>query len=876
MATLCAVAVLMVERAGLAQNPMPLESPLKPVTRLPDWVPLPRIDDPQAEGFEELIVELRAGREAQCSEFAFARGKHMWVPAVPVFELVGLRADVDSLGVLSYMLEPQGLGLHLYPREREAWRGTYYRFTHEDDMFLHEGHLYAMAVDLAWVLDVLVYEDFEEMTVIFDGIEHLPLGRRLQRERMRRVHEMFASEPDLIYEPERLPWSGATLDWAVAVPAFEMVERTNYQLGFGGAVFGGAAEARYRGQLDGGGHEDFDARWQGVWPDQAWLRQLSVGGTGGTGPRPRAIDGVSLGNSPYLRSTEFGQTILRGQLPPGWEVEVYRNGRLLAWDRIDERGLWEFSVPVDYGQNPIEIRSYGPNGEMQISERAVRIDFDRLPHGQFEYGLSAGRTDYRGAAFAANADVRYGISSSWTARGGYDGYRLDSAADQHYPYLSVTGSVMNPIRVGAERVENAWWWSGASLESSSDFRLGFQHYRYDRTDAHSVLVTPGDRHRSLLDFFWRPLPERRGLFFNLDAERLQTELDRRSRFSIGGTTLIRNMRLSLQLRESFDRSGAVSSRQSALGIQSSLVLRSGSRDWWHGTQVRLQSELDIGSGRDDWFMLSLGRRVGSQARLEIGGGWQRSSDAAQFTLSLTSAGPHAYINAWMTGRDRQGASASLSAEGSLLYDTDRERITTYPFRSLGRGGLTGTVFLDANNNGVFDAGEEPVPGARLVAGYLVAETDEFGRYSIWNLVPFEAADIHVEPASLANPTWVPAFDLASAPISPNGFRRIDLPLVEALEIEGRILSHYDGAMHHAGAVPLTLVEIDGSREYHTRCFSDGEFYIMGVVPGRYRMEIDEQWLETRGLRIAPHTDPTIDAVVGAGIIEFELILEPRA
>ena len=47
--------------------------------------------------------------------------------------------------------------------------------------FLYDGVLYAKAVDIAWVLDVRLYEQFEEMAVVFDGIRGLPLGRRLHR-----------------------------------------------------------------------------------------------------------------------------------------------------------------------------------------------------------------------------------------------------------------------------------------------------------------------------------------------------------------------------------------------------------------------------------------------------------------------------------------------------------------------------------------------------------------------------------------------------------------------------------------------------------------------------------------------------------------------
>jgi len=858
---------------GSAQQRMPLTSPMKPVNAVADSVPVPVMQDPAAEGFEELIVEIRAGQEASLPVFALAREHHIWVPAVAVFELVELSASVDSLGVLSSMLAPERYGLHLYSREMEAWRGNYYRLTHERDLFLLEGELYAKAVDLAWVLDVQLYEDFTEMTVVFDGIGRLPLGRRLHRERMRRIDEMFSGEPDVIYGAEREPWSGATLDWNLGIGSFQELERTNLGLGFGGAFFGGAMDARYRGRVDGTGPQTFDASWQGVWPDQTWMRQLSLGSTRGAGPRGRAIEGVFVSNSPFLRSSRFGETILRGSAEPGWEVEIYRHGRLLAFDRVDERGHWEFPVPIDYGQNPVEVRVYGPNGEVQITERAVRVDFDRLPPGTMEYGLSAGSTEIRDAQFTSNADFRYGINRKWTARAGYEGYRLESGDDLHHPYMALTGSLFSPIRVGAERVVDAWWWTGASLEPSSDFRIGFERFRYDRQGAGPILINDGDQDRTRVDFFLRPFRQRRNMFFDADIERLQTSFGQQTRLSVGGTTMIRRVRTSAQLKENFDRTEYTTFRQSALAVQASMVLRSEARSWWHGTQVRVQTELDTGAGSDDWLRASVGRRVGRDARLEIGGAWYRIRQGGEFTIGLSSVGSHAYVNASMSGRNHSGVTSQLTAEGSLLYQPERGKIQSWPFRSLGRGGLSGTVFVDANGNGIFDSGEETVPGARLLADHFVAETDEFGRYSIWNLVPFEGADIQVEPSSLRNPMWVPAFDLAKVAVSPNGFRRIDLPLLEAVEVEGVVHMRVGAALHRAGAVPITLVQLDGEREYKTRCFSDGEFYLLGVVPGQYRIEIDADWLQSRGLRVAGDSELKLSALAGSGLTRFELLLE---
>ncbi len=236
--------------------------------------------------------------------------------------------------------------------------------------------------------------------------------------------------------------------------------------------------------------------------------------------------------------------------------------------------------------------------------------------------------------------------------------------------------------------------------------------------------------------FWRPLRQRRNLFFQFDAEQLQNEWGRQTRTATGVTSMLGPVRASAQLKEEYDRSDYASFRSSALAVQGSYILRSANRDWWHGIQLRMQSELDTGVGHDDWVQLTMGRRLGRSARIEVGGGWYRASESTQFLIGISSTGSSAYVNASMIGRDGRGLSSRMTAEGSLLYEPQSGSLETYPFRSLGRGGLSGTVFVDSNGNGKLDGGEQTVPGARLVAVHLVAETDEFGRYSICNLVKY--------------------------------------------------------------------------------------------------------------------------------------------
>ncbi len=527
----------------------PSHATLQPVNSAaaPDSIASPVLQDPATSGFQEIIVELRAGQEARDTQPAYLADGRVWVPALVLCRLVELDASVDSTLQLRGFLEPGHRHLSLDPFSRRANRDSAWRQLRAHELFVYQGQLYASTAVMAWLLDTQVYEDLSEMTVTFDPVDRLPLGRRLRRERLRRLEAAKSIEPDLVLEPKVDAWSGATLDWDLSSPSLDRPEISSYATSFGGSALGGGLDLRYRGRMDGHGLERLDARWQGVWPQQNWLRQLSLGRTLSGGPRPRAITGVSLGNSPFLRSSDFGRVVLRGRLDPGWEVEIYRDGRLLAWDRVDDRGRWEFVVPLDYGQNPVEIRAYGPHGELQITRRAVRVDFDRLPAHHLEYDFSAGRVENHANEDMLELDLRYGVSERWTVRGGYESYHRSDAPDEHHPYLSLSSSPINALHVFAERVHDAWWRGVASIEPNGDLRLSAEHTRFDRVSFDESLssqdyFTPAvgsrlEKQRSIGSFFYRPFHHQRNLFLTFDGQRHRYEDDVNLRASWGATVL---------------------------------------------------------------------------------------------------------------------------------------------------------------------------------------------------------------------------------------------------------------------------------------------------------------------------------------------------
>ena len=81
--------------------------------------------------------------------------------------------------------------------------------------------------------------------------------------------------------------------------------------------------------------------------------------------------GAVVTNRPLVAPSSFDRTRFEGDLPVGWDAELYRNGQLLGFARSDGRQRYAFEdVQLLYGENDFQIVLYGPQGQVRNRVRA--------------------------------------------------------------------------------------------------------------------------------------------------------------------------------------------------------------------------------------------------------------------------------------------------------------------------------------------------------------------------------------------------------------------------------------------------------------------------------------------------------------------------
>jgi hypothetical protein len=798
------------------------------------------------------IVELRLGRLVARTVPAYRVGDDALIPLSQFLALAEIRTEVDSTGAVRATIEPRHVPFVVDPIARTASFGRQSVALAPGELQRDPAELYLSARVLGALLDLDIQVDWSATEVVVRNPDRLPLGLRLQREAARAslLRESPEVLPSLVLGTERRPLDGFVLDYSLFSPSSDVFGGASYSLAGGAAVAGGSLELGVRSEGPAStGDVRVDGSWLGVWRNNQWLRQVRIGDGLGSGQTPRSIRGLYVTNAPYLRPSLISDIAYAGHLPPGWQLEAYRNGVLVGVDSVRSDGSYSVELPVLYGENPVDFVAYGPYGERREFSRKYLVPSALLPSGRVEYGVSGGQCRFDLCDAAANVDLRAGVSRRWTLGGGMDQFWRDSAPDLFHPYLNAIGNLAGAWTAEASMVLHGYGRARFSYEPTLDLRLGSEATFFSRDEDSPILNPLGRRSQFLVNAFWRPDARRNYLYFDGRFEYATTEGGSTLRSRAGVSVDLAGVRAVPYVR--IDRTavtGIGAETDDFLGVDA-FVVPNGHwgalfrRLWFRGSfETR-----DAGTPNAAAF--SVARTLSSSLRLETGVSWTRGSGGATWTLALSTAMPQLRAFTQMTAPAGGSVAATQYVQGSVLYDEAGGDLALDAGPSLQRGGLAGVVFLDKDGNGRKDDDEPGLGGVRVQVGNSSDFSDSTGAYRVWDVVPFEPVLVTVDSLSFQSPLWVPGFEAAVAYPAPNSLTRVDVPLQLGAVIEGVVRRGL--AAEPVGGVPLVLTDRSTGRQRTLTTFSDGTFYSMGITAGEWELSVAPATLQLLDAAAAP-------------------------
>lgn len=798
--------------------------------------------EPADTGATEVLLQLRIDGGPVEVISALGGDTLTLVPVRRFLELAEVRVTTDPVAHrVSGLLQPGRTRFAFDADSASVTRGDSVWRAAPGSLLWRNGELYATTGLLGAALNIDFQADYGELILVASHTADLPVVRRLAREQRRRVLlGLPASTPwETSLPRERRVADGAVLDWTYTGDLTDPVGASLLQLGLGAQLLGGSLELQYAGQQSATGNTtDIRSSWSGVWPGGRYLRQLRLGDIVPGARRGRVLRGIEVTNAPYLRPAAFGQEVLDGSLPEGWEVDLYQNQQLLGYAASDASGRYALDVPLQYGANPVEVLAYGPNGEVIRRRRTVQVPFDRLPDGRFEYAVSGGACQGEPCRGALSLSARYGVTRWLTAEAGSDNFWRDSLPDLWHPYALVSAAVTPSTGLTLEGVGRGLVRGRADFDPTPDFHFDLEHTRFAGGVPSPLIATGSERTRTDAVLFWRPRPVSGNSSVQLAVSHAQLTVGSSDAERLALTTRLSDLRLvtGVHHRRLPSASGTVS--QVGIDAGADAVLR-GPVPLLKSLFVRGDFSLET-SGLSR-VTAGVGRQIAGALRLDVGTGWIRGQRGMALDVSLTTSlsGLRAVSRSRYTAAN--GLEGTNLLEGSATYDRHLRRVELANGRLIGRARVVGRVYQDLNGDGVQEADEPGVAGVRLRVGSRGVTTDSLGRYSAWDLVPFETMSVEVDTLSLTDPLWVPASLLYRLVPGPNSYDAVDVALLPASEAAGRVELGEPGV--GVGGVPVVLRHVQSGATVRVTTFSDGSFYAIGLRPGEYEAAVTRETLD---------------------------------
>ena len=591
---------------------------------------------------------------------------------------------------------------------------------------------------------------------------------------------------------------------------------------------------------------------------------FAVGDVGGLSNRLLSSTsgrGAEITNRPLFNAVAFDRTRFDGDLPTGWEAELYRNGELLAFSRSDGSQRYVFDqVPLLYGDNRFEIITYGPQGQQRSRLEHINVGQDQVPAGQTWYwaGVSQPGKDLLGdfvglddsggleedgsAAFEqpdlqASVQLEHGVGKQ-TSIGLLAAMLLDG--DEKMTFIE--GSIRQSIGPALFEAAIARDGSGAiSARAQAVARIGSTNVSGEALMADGFMIDGRkyDRYREARMSIDTPMKfGRQPITAHADLRYLDRGAEDRSLNAAGRLSANFNgFNLSSQVRWQRWLGNGTQQNQLDAGVIGSgrmgNVRLRGEAIWEFSPYSRFKAaELSAywsASDRADWEGAIGYDAANSRGRARI-------AHIRRFNALAAAAS----IEAGTDGSFAAGVNLNFSLDASRGgFKLSNQRLAS-------TGSIEARVYRDINDNGVRDKAEPWEEGALITTGQRVSEekTDKNGSIRISGLQPYRAIAVGIDTSSLGDPSLTPKKALQVVVPRPGIAAHLEIGLVGAGDIEGALVKD-DGSGFEG--LDVELVDITGKTVATTRSDFDGFILFERVAYGQYSFRLSSDSAAVAGV-----------------------------
>lgn len=796
---------------------------------------------------EEIVVRFEIQRTLSEDIIAQYGGSEVYLPVIKVLQLLEMKVDMRD-GRSRYrghlMDKKDTFEFDLKKGRVRTARGDHRLGV--ADYLVGDMDLYLRADLFREILSLPITFDFNLLRAYIPYNRLFPITKRLIREQRheslaQRSHEQIASHR-VPYRRELL--GGGVADWTLSMNP--VGPGGSYgQLKTGAVFLGGDMEMSLAGNSRTGFDSDqLRGRWRYYTGDSRIMSHVDLGDIYTGGRNSRALRGAMVTNQPIRRRQYFQTVDIGGDLGTDWEVELYVNNQLRDFAYTDAQGQYNFNLDVFYGGSVVQLKMYGPNGEIREEERFIQVPFSMLPQGELDYSLGLGLAQTLDEKKPySTGRVAFGIHPRITVGVGAD-LPIDPEPGEK-PFINGQLALSMGSNFAAQ--------SALSINNANTLELNYTDPAVLNASGSYTSYYPNEvsnrlLHQSRIAFSmstpFRLVGHGLGLRFNATLDRFATF---KSYFMNWGMTIpfkpVQVHYLGRYKRTIYETHHA-QSIASELFASINLVR-------WVRPQVRIT--YDHSASRLSKYAFYLTKRVFHLGNLSLS--YEHNSDIRSntFMFSINMVTGFAHLASRSTVR-----SSSLSMNhlyrGSVRYDQSARSIRFDRNPGVGLGMAVVRPFRDDNFNGVFDSNEELLGDMRAKMHGQSGQLDRTSRLYFYNrLQPYGEYALEISPEALLDPMLRSSHSQYRVTLNPNMVSTIDIPVVTASDIIGTVKRQTRLGDVGVGGIKLTILNLSTDVVSVITTFNDGEFFFLGLLPGQYRAYLDKATLAAYGYRAEPES-----------------------
>ncbi|KZN45665.1 hypothetical protein [Pseudoalteromonas luteoviolacea] len=719
-----------------------------------------------------------------------------------------------------------------------------------------EGETYVDANLLASWFNLKFIINYQDLRVQVLSAKVLPIEQRLARKSrtfsMKNTHPL----PILPWQPSPYQkWSAPLLDFQLGVKATDYDTKLDY------VVQGSQDIAYWNTHYFVRGSEQDLASQSRLQASRSYSDAVSLGPLEVTQLEFGDIIGTHIGrdyqathargarvtNRPVYKEVDSQIVRISGGVQVGWDVELYHNGLMIAQQLNIQSGLYDFdNIELYFGSNAFEILMYGPQGQIAQDVRSYYVTGNAIKAGEHYFDMSIVDT---GSTLLNDKLVNLS-TSGWNLLSRYD-YGLSENVAVYTGVRYGLESQANQYQLSTGVSFDMWNRGLLNVDLSRDEQGNQLTQLQGRTEVngHSLSMTFNDRNRFLTPQSISKVRSQElylrasGQFYSYGSLRLnyQNTLNWQR-------TQQQNRFMATNLLAMATRAGTFSNQLSYFkhDTDDETELFGGLR--WQGRLGRAYGRFNIG------YQLQPSRKF-TDYQIQISQSIQPDLDVElEYTKSLLHDGYELGVGlSWHNDRLRLTGDFSyqqneewqlgFATQFSLGYPNTREILLFTDKRLASTGSVAVKVFLDHNNNAVFDKNDEVLQGVRIksVQSLGQAQTDDNGIALLTNMPLERRTDIRLDIDTLPDPFYIPAHDGRSVTPRRGLITYLEYPVVHAGELEGvTYRKHLDGSSSPLPYATIELVDKDNKVVAQAKSAFDGYYVLSNIRPGLYEARVKQQ------------------------------------